>query len=110
MSELTRRSLLAASAATMAAPLPAFSPAALASPLSSPATQEPAMADKSAIRPFHFEASKDDLADLKRRVAATRWPDKETVSDQSQGVQLAIAKKIQEHWAKHDWRKLEARM
>src|SRR4051794_27029639 len=72
--------------------------------------KEGAMPDKTAIRPFHFEASKDDLADLKRRVAATRWPDKETVPDQSQGVQLAIARKIQEHWAKHDWRKLEARM
>lgn len=68
------------------------------------------MANGTAIRPFHFEANKDDLADLKRRVAATRWPDRETVGDQSQGVQLAVAKKIQEHWANHDWRKLEARM
>jgi pimeloyl-ACP methyl ester carboxylesterase len=63
-----------------------------------------------AIRPFHFHAKEEDLADLKRRVAATRWPDRETVSDQSQGVQLHTAKKIQQHWARHDWRKIEARM
>jgi pimeloyl-ACP methyl ester carboxylesterase len=72
--------------------------------------KEGAMSDNTAIRPFHFEASKDELADLKRRVAATKWPDKETVPDQSQGVQLAVARKIQEHWAKHDWRKVESRM
>jgi pimeloyl-ACP methyl ester carboxylesterase len=72
--------------------------------------KEGAMSDNSAIRPFHFEASKDDLIDLKRRVAATRWPDKETVHDQSQGVQLATARNIKEHWANHDWRKLETRM
>jgi pimeloyl-ACP methyl ester carboxylesterase len=49
-------------------------------------------------------------SDLKRRVAATRWPDKETVADQSQGVQLDIARQIQAHWGNHDWRKLESRM
>ena len=43
--------------------------------------------DQTAIRPFHFTASKEALADLKRRIAATRWPEKETVTDSSQGVQ-----------------------
>jgi hypothetical protein len=43
------------------------------------------------IRPFQFRASDQELADLKKRVAAMKWPDKETVNDQSQGVQLATA-------------------
>jgi len=98
-------------ASTVAAMLAACSPDATpTSSAPSRTSQETTMADNTAIRPFHFEATKEDLADLKRRVAATRWPDKETVPDQSQGVQLAIARKIQEHWANHDWRKLESRM
>jgi pimeloyl-ACP methyl ester carboxylesterase len=64
-----------------------------------------------AIRPFRFEASKEDLADLKRRVAATRWPDKETVSDASQGVQLATMRKLADYWTtQYDWRKREAKI
>src|SRR4051812_26531267 len=66
-------------------------------------------AEAGAIRPFQFRASDEDLSDLKRRVAATRWPDRETVADQSQGVQLDIAHRIQAHWANHDWCKLESR-
>jgi Epoxide hydrolase N terminus len=50
--------------------------------------------DKSAIRPFRFEASNDDLADLRRRITATKWPDPEQVSDASQGVQLATMRKL----------------
>ncbi|MBE1711724.1 MULTISPECIES: epoxide hydrolase family protein [Mesorhizobium] len=69
-----------------------------------------AAAEAASIHPFQFRASDEDLADLKRRVAATRWPDRETVPDQSQGVQLDIARQIQVHWANHDWRKVEARM
>jgi hypothetical protein len=46
-----------------------------------------------AVRPFRIDVPEEDLVDLRRRVAATRWPDRETVTDQSQGVQLA---KIQE--------------
>jgi len=69
-----------------------------------------AAAEAASIHPFQFRASDEDLADLKRRVAATRWPDRETVPDQSQGVQLDIARQIQAHWANHDWRKVEARM
>lgn len=48
--------------------------------------------DPEAIRPFRVDFSKADLDDLRRRVAATRWPDQETVPDQSQGVQLATMK------------------
>ena len=64
-----------------------------------------------AIRPFTFRASDEELADLKRRILATRWPERETVSDDTQGVQLATAQKLARYWAtEHDWRKVEARL
>jgi pimeloyl-ACP methyl ester carboxylesterase len=64
-----------------------------------------------AIRPFHVHFPDEALADLKRRIAATRWPERETVSDQSQGVQLATIQKLANYWAKnYDWRKAEARL
>jgi pimeloyl-ACP methyl ester carboxylesterase len=67
-------------------------------------------ADES-IRPFEFHATDADLADLKRRIAATRWPERETVADDSQGVQLATAQKLADYWANdYDWRKCEARL
>ena len=67
--------------------------------------------EPSTIRPFAFRASDEDLADLKRRIAATRWPDKETVADDSQGVQLATMRKLADYWAnQYDWRKCEARL
>ena len=63
------------------------------------------------IRPFEFHASDEDLADLRRRIAATRWPDRETVADDSQGVQLATVQKLADYWAtEYDWRKVEARL
>jgi len=63
------------------------------------------------IRPFEFHASDEDLTDLKRRVAATRWPDRETVPDASQGVQLSTMQKLADYWAnEYDWRKIEARL
>jgi len=68
-------------------------------------------ADKNAIRPFHFKASDEALADMRKRINATRWPDKETVSDQSQGVQLATVKALAAYWGKnYDWRKCEAKL
>jgi pimeloyl-ACP methyl ester carboxylesterase len=64
-----------------------------------------------AIRPFQFHASDADLADLKRRIVATRWPDRELVADASQGVKLATMRKLADYWAtRHDWRKAEARL
>jgi len=64
-----------------------------------------------AIRPFTFRAPDEELADLKRRIVATRWPEKETVSDSSQGVQLATAQKLARYWAtEYDWRTVEARL
>jgi hypothetical protein len=70
-----------------------------------------ATAEDKAIRPFKFNASKDALADMRKRIAATRWPDKETVTDQSQGVQLATIQKLARYWATdYDWRKCEAKL
>jgi pimeloyl-ACP methyl ester carboxylesterase len=63
------------------------------------------------VRPFSFHATDEDLADLKRRIAATRWPSRETVDDDSQGVQLATIQKLADYWLnQHDWRKVEARI
>jgi len=73
--------------------------------------KEKAMADNTAIRPFHFEASQADLADLRRRVSATKWPEREQVSDATQGVQLATVQKLAQYWAtQHDWCKCEAKI
>jgi pimeloyl-ACP methyl ester carboxylesterase len=77
------------------------------------AAQSPSAAptDDKAIRPFHFTASKEALADMRKRIAATRWPDKETVDDQSQGVQLATMQALAKYWATdYDWRKCEAKL
>jgi pimeloyl-ACP methyl ester carboxylesterase len=63
------------------------------------------------IRPFEFHASDEDLADLRRRILATRWPDRETVPDDTQGVQLDTMEKLASYWAnEYDWRKCEARL
>ncbi len=62
-----------------------------------------------AVRPFSIHFPDEALADLKRRIAATRWPPQETVKDQSQGVQLATVQKLARYWAtEYDWRKCEA--
>jgi pimeloyl-ACP methyl ester carboxylesterase len=66
-------------------------------------------AEDGSIRPFRFSTPEDDLVELRRRIQATRWPDKETVSDRSQGVQLARLRRLVEYWgALYDWRKVEA--
>jgi pimeloyl-ACP methyl ester carboxylesterase len=65
----------------------------------------------SAIRPFHFTAPEAALLDLHSRVAMTRWPERETVSDATQGVQLATVQALARYWATgHDWRRCEARL
>jgi len=67
--------------------------------------------DDTSIKPFSFHASDEDLADLKRRIAATRWPGRELVNDATQGVQLATLQKLADYWFNHhDWRKVEARI
>ena len=70
-----------------------------------------AAVDSNAIRPFHINIPEADLVDLRRRVKATRWPAKETVADQSQGVQLATIQKLARYWStEYDWRKCEAKL
>lgn len=64
-----------------------------------------------AIRPFSMSFPQEQLDDLRRRVAATRWPDRETVADDTQGVQLATVRKLAEYWATdYDWSKMAARL
>jgi pimeloyl-ACP methyl ester carboxylesterase len=68
-------------------------------------------APDNAIRPFIFHASDEDLTDLRRRIAATRWPGRETVADTTQGVQLATMQKLAQYWATdYNWRKVEAKL
>src|SRR4051812_24253671 len=63
------------------------------------------------IRPFHVSIPEEALADLRRRIAATRWPAREVVTDQSQGVQLATVQKLARYWATdYDWRTCEAKL
>src|ERR1700754_167653 len=64
-----------------------------------------------AIRPFHVNVPQTELTDLRRRILTTRWPDKETVKDQSQGVQLATLRELVHYWGTdYDWRKVEAKL
>ena len=64
-----------------------------------------------AVRPFTFKATEAELQDLRDRVSATRWPQKEAVTDDTQGVQLATIQKLARYWAtEHDWRKVEAKL
>jgi len=70
-----------------------------------------APADDPSIRPFHYHATDAELTDLKRRIKATRWPTRELVTDDTQGVQLATMQKLADYWANHyDWRKIEAKI
>jgi pimeloyl-ACP methyl ester carboxylesterase len=63
------------------------------------------------IRPFHVSFPDIEIAELRRRIKATRWPEREPVSDASQGVQLATAQKLARYWStEYDWRKVEARL
>jgi pimeloyl-ACP methyl ester carboxylesterase len=93
----TRRALLAGSAAAGAV---TFLPGAFAR-----------AADGDAIRQFRINIPDEQLVDLRRRIAATQWPDRETVTDQSQGVPLATMRDIARYWATdYDWRRCEARL
>ena len=65
----------------------------------------------SEVRPFRINVPEEDLVDLRRRVMATRWPDKETIADQSQGAQLAKMQELVRYWGTdYDWRKVEAKL
>ena len=93
----TRRSILASSAALGAAALVGGTPLAAAA--------------DAAIRPFRVNVPEEQLVDLRRRIAATRWPDQETVADGSQGVRLANLQELVRSWGTdYDWRKAEAKL
>ena len=63
------------------------------------------------IRPFHVDIRQEDIDDLRRRIAATRWPDKETVDDSSQGTPLAKRQDLVRYWGSgYDWRRFEAEL
>ena len=63
------------------------------------------------IRPFHVNVPEAELTELRRRINATKWPERETVNDASQGVQLATMQALARYWAtEYDWRKIEAKM
>jgi pimeloyl-ACP methyl ester carboxylesterase len=67
--------------------------------------------DTAAIRPFEVNVPEAELVELRKRINATRWPEKEPVADQSEGVQLATMQKLADYWAtEYDWRKVEARL
>ena len=70
-----------------------------------------AVTDRTALRPFRVNVPTAELAELRRRITSTRFPDKETVDDFSQGVPLATLRKLARYWAtEYDWRKVEARL
>src|SRR5665213_2171764 len=67
--------------------------------------------DGDTIRPFRINFPEEALVDLRRRIAATNWPERETVADASQGVQLATIQALARYWATdYDWRKIEAKL
>lgn len=75
------------------------------------AVAQPPSTEDASVRPFRARVPDAALEDLRRRVRATRWPDMETVPDQSQGIKLAKLKPIVEHWGRnYDWRRTEARL
>jgi pimeloyl-ACP methyl ester carboxylesterase len=68
-------------------------------------------AGSSAVRPFHVHVPEAKLLEMRKRILATQWPDKETVGDESQGVQLAVMQQLAHHWSEdYDWRRCEARL
>src|ERR1700683_99010 len=67
--------------------------------------------DKNTIRPFHVNVPETELTELRTRINATKWPERETVADATQGVQLATVQALARYWAAdYDWRKVEARL
>jgi len=75
------------------------------------AVVQPAAGDQTALRPFHVNVPEAELTELRRRISATRFPERETVADFSQGVPSATIQKLARYWAtEYDWRKVEARL
>ena len=75
------------------------------------AVAQPKGSDAAAVRPFQVNFPESELTELRRRISATQWPDRETVTNQSQGPQLATMRKLARYWeTEYDWRKVEARL
>jgi pimeloyl-ACP methyl ester carboxylesterase len=108
----TRRRFLASSAAVfLATSLAGGAVSLLPTPLAAAPAKASTAAEDTAIRPFTFHASQTALDELRRRIAATRWPEKETVADSSQGVPLTTMQDLARYWATdYDWRKAEAKL
>ena len=104
---ISRRDGLKLGAASVAASLlPLAASRAAASP-----SKAKAMANQAPVRLFKLGFSDAELADLRRRIKQTRWPERETVADNTQGVQLATMKQLAQYWASdYDWRKCEAKL
>jgi pimeloyl-ACP methyl ester carboxylesterase len=78
---------------------------------STPAAADQAKPENGAIRPYDVDIPEENLDDLRRRIAATRWPSEELVADRSQGVQLATLQELARYWTTdYDWRKAEAKL
>jgi hypothetical protein len=107
---INRRRFCGAAATTVAAGSLAF-PSLFFSERSKAVNAVTQPAGSQAIREFHVNVPEADLADLRRRINATKWPERETVPDATQGVQLATTQALARYWAtEYDWRKVEARL
>ena len=112
-SGLTRRQLLrggVAAGLAMGAVGVLAEPAGATQPTTAPRLRD-GLADPTGIHPFRVEVPNTQLAALRGRVAATRWPSRELVADRSQGVQLATAQALARFWTtRYDWRRFEAKL
>jgi pimeloyl-ACP methyl ester carboxylesterase len=106
MPDFDRRRFCGAAAATVAA----ASLGLLTFPRRLEAMSETLTQDKVDIRLFRVNVPEEQIADLRRRIKATKWPERETVTDASQGVQLATIQALARSWADYDWRKCEAKL
>ena len=69
------------------------------------------MSSETEVRPFRVDVPEEEITELRRRIAATRWPERETVTDDSQGVRLAMMQELARYWGSdYDWRKCEAKL
>ena len=85
--------------------------ASAAQQVSQPSASHPEVSDVSAVRPFHIGVAQEQIVELRTRLAAARFPDKETVTDESQGIRLAEVQALVDYWSNgYDWRKVEGKL
>ncbi|MEZ0167633.1 epoxide hydrolase family protein [Microvirga sp. TS319] len=103
--------LIATAAALVAMSVTVLAVSLVPVPLAAQPAQAGTATEDIGVRPFHVDIPDSALADLRRRIAATKWPKQETVPDPSQGVQLATMQALARYWSTdYDWRKVEARL